>query len=168
MAALGVAVAVTAGFQTVVEPSGRLPLVLAAFASGILLLILAYVRFEVFLLVTLAIRASVDWTKAPSQIGEPAGSGAVTSALALVFLVAAVLWLLVQVKAGRVVPPSLLSVAWLAFLGASLVSAAAADRPLESLSEWGRIATAVAMLLVLHQMLGDGLHIRRVLTACYV
>jgi putative inorganic carbon (HCO3(-)) transporter len=168
MAALGVAVAVTAGSQTVMEPSRDVALILAAGACGIALLALAYVRFEVFLLVILAIRASVDWTKAPSQVGEPTSSGMMTAALALVFLGAAILWLLVQFKAGRLVPPAPLVIAWSAFLGISLVSAVAADRPLESLAESGRIATAVVMLIVLQQMLGDDLRVRRVLTACYV
>jgi O-antigen ligase len=168
LAALGIGVAVTAGIQSVTEPPGHLILALAAIASGVLLLILACVRFEAFILVTLAIRASVDWTKAPSGIGQPTRSGVMTTGLALVFLVAAVLWLLVQFKAVRLILPSPLSLAWLAFLGANFVSAAVADRPLESLAESGRIATAVAMLLVLQQMLGRGLDVRRVLTACYV
>jgi putative inorganic carbon (HCO3(-)) transporter len=58
--------------------------------------------------------------------------------------------------------------AWSAFLGISIVSAVAADRPLESLAESGRIATAVVMLLALHQLLRDDLRVRQVLTACYV
>jgi putative inorganic carbon (HCO3(-)) transporter len=168
VAALGVGVAVTAGFQTVIEPSRDLALILAAAACGIVLLVLALVRFEAFLLVTLAIRASVDWTKAPSQVSEPTSSGMMTTALALVFLGAAILWLLVQLKARGLVAPAPLVIAWSAFLGISLVSAVAADRPLESLAESGRIATAVMMLLVLQQMLRDGIRVRRVLTACYV
>jgi O-antigen ligase len=168
VAALGVGVAVAAGSYSVAEPSGHVALILLAAVAGVVLLALAYVRFEAFLLVVLAIRASVDWTKVPSQIGEPTTSGAMTTALALVFLGAAVLWLLVQFKAGRLVPPSLVSLAWVAFLGIALVSALGADRRLESLAEWGRIATVVAMLLVLQQILGSGLGVRRLLTACYV
>ena len=169
VAALGVGVAVAAGSYSVTEPSGHVALILLAAVAGFVLLALAYLRFAAFLLVVLAIRASVDWTKAPAQIGQPTRSGAMTTALALVFLAAAVLWLLVQLKTGRLVPPSMVSLAWVTFLGIALVSALAADRRFESLSEWGRIATAVAMLLVLHQILGSGLlDVRRLLTACYV
>lgn len=166
LAALGIEVVVYAGLQSTIQP--RTAVLIAAIAFGLLLLVLAYIRFEAFLLATLVIRASVDWTKAPSELGEPTRSGTMTTALALVFLAAVVLWLLVQFKAGRLVPPSLLSLAWLAFLSTSIVSAATADRRLVSLAESGRIATAVAMLLVLHQLLGDGGDVRRVLTACYV
>ncbi|MGH2637298.1 MAG: O-antigen ligase family protein [Actinomycetota bacterium] len=155
-----------AGLQSTTQP--RTAVLIVAIAIGLLLLVLAYVRFEAFLLTTLVVRASVDWTKTPSELGEPTRSGTMTAALALIFLAAAVVWLLVQFRAGRLVAPSLLSLAWLAFLGISIVSAAGADLRLESLAESGRIATAVAMLLVLHQLLGDGTDVRRVLTACYV
>jgi putative inorganic carbon (HCO3(-)) transporter len=168
VAALGVGVAVIAGSYSVTEPTRHLALILLAAVAGVALLALAYMRFEVFLLVVLAIRASVDWTKAPAEVGGPTRSGPMTMALALVFLGAAVVWLLVQFKTGRVVPPSLVSLAWVAFLGIALVSALLADRRVESLAEWGRIATVVAMLLVVQQILGSGLDVRRVLTACYV
>jgi O-antigen ligase len=168
LAALGVAVASAAGFQSVAEPSRDLALIFAAAAAGVVLLALAYSRFEVFLLTVLTIRASVDWTKVPSEVGEPTKSGAMTTALAVVFLGAAVLWLLVQLKTGRLIPPSLLSLAWLAFLGVALASAILADQVLVSLAEWGRIATVVVMLLVLQQILGESLDVRRILAACYV
>jgi putative inorganic carbon (HCO3(-)) transporter len=168
LAALGVGVAVAVGSYSVAEPSFDLALILLAAVVGVVLLALAYVRFEAFLLAVLAIRASVDWTKVPSEVGEPTKSGTMTTALALVFLAAALLWMLVQFKSGRLVPPSLLSLAWLAFVGVALVSALLADRRLESLAEWGRIATVVGMLFVLQQMLGQGVDVRRVLVACYV
>jgi putative inorganic carbon (HCO3(-)) transporter len=167
LAVLGVAVAVTAGFESVAEPSRNLVFIFAPLA-GVALLVLALTRFEAFVLVVLAIRASVDWTKAPTEVGEPIRSGALTTGLALLFLGLAVAWLLVQFKAGRFVPLPPLSLAWLAFLGAALLSSIASDLPLASLAETGRIATAVAMLVVLQQMFGDGYPVRPVLTACYV
>jgi putative inorganic carbon (HCO3(-)) transporter len=168
VASLGIGIAVTAGYLSVARPSSDLTLILGATAAGVVLLALAYFRFGAFLLALLAIRPTLDWTKVPSEIGEPTRSGGVTTALAVAFLGAAVLWLLVQYRARRFVPPALVSLAWLAFLGVALISALAADRPLESMAEWGRIATVVAMLVVLQQMLGGGLDVRRVLTACYV
>jgi putative inorganic carbon (HCO3(-)) transporter len=168
LAALGVAVAAAAGFQSVAQPSRDVALALFAAAAGAVLLALAYARFEVFLLTVLTIRASVDWTKVPSEVGEPTKSGAMTTAIAVVFLGAAVLWLLVQLKTGRLIPPSLLSLAWLAFLGVALASAVLADQRLVSLAEWGRIATVVVMLLVLQQILGENRNVRPVLVACYV
>jgi O-antigen ligase len=87
--------------------------------------------------------------------------------VASLFLAAACVWLFVQFKTGRLVPPSLLSLAWLAFVGVALVSALASDRPLESVAEWGRIATAVGMLLVLQQLLGRTGDVRPVLAACF-
>jgi putative inorganic carbon (HCO3(-)) transporter len=166
--ALGVGIAATVGSLSVAMPSSDLTLILAATVAGAVLLALAYVRFEAFLLALLVIRPTVDWTKVPSEIGEPTRSGAMTTALAVGFLGASILWLVVQFKARRFVPPALISLAWLAFLGIALMSALAADRPLESVAEWGRIATVVAMLIVLQQMLGDSLDVRRLLTACYV
>lgn len=165
---LGLGLAVAAGTFAAHESSRDLALVALAALVGFLLVVLAFTRFEAFVLTLLALRASVDWTKAPSAIGEPTRPGAMSTAIALLFLAAGAMWLLVQVRTGRFVPPSLLSLAWSAFVVIALISAVAADRRLESLAEWGRIATAVGMLLVLQQMLGRGGDVRRVLTACFV
>ena len=167
VAAVGLGVAVAAGVLAVAEPSRDLALVLVGGLVGSLLLTLAYARFEAFVLTLLGIRASLDWTKAPSAVGDSTRPGTLTTAIALLFLGAAGTWLFVQFKAGRLVPPSLISLAWLAFVGTALVSAVAADRPLESVAEWGRIATAVGMLLVLQQLLGRGTDVRRILFACF-
>jgi putative inorganic carbon (hco3(-)) transporter len=167
-AAIGLGVAVAAGVVAVTQPGTDLALILMGALAGSVLVALAYARFAAFVLVLLVIRASLDWTKAPSSIGQPTGQGTMTTAaVASLFLAAACLWLLVQFKTGRLVPPSLLSLAWLAFVGIALISAVAADRWLESLAEWGRIATAVGMLLVLQQLLGRGGDVRRVLVACF-
>jgi O-antigen ligase len=168
IAVLGVGVAVTAGLESVTEPSGNLALMLAAGVVGLGLLVLASVRFEVFILVILAIRASADWTRTPSEVGQPTRPGAMTMALAVLFLAAAMTWLSVQLRSKRLVRPAPLLVTWSAFLLVGIVSALAADRPVESLAEAGRVATVVVMLVVLHQMLGDGVPVRRVLTACYL
>jgi putative inorganic carbon (HCO3(-)) transporter len=167
---LGMGVAIMAGLQTVAEPSRSLILILAGAIVGATLLVLAYTRFEVFLLLALAIRASVDWTQTPSEtaVGEPTTSGVETTVFALIFLIASVLWLLVQLQVGRLRRPSSLSIAWLAFAGIGLLSALGADVPIESLAESGRIATVVVMLVVLEQVLSTSLPVRRLLTICYL
>lgn len=167
LAVLGIALAAIVGARTVGTSSRNLVLIVGGVSVATILLIAAYARFEVFLLVVLVTRASVDWTKAPNQIGEPTRSGALTTGLAVLFIGTAVLWLLVQSKAGRLVRPSLLSVAWVAFLAANVVSAVASHRRLDSLAEAGRIAAAVAMLFVLDQLLSSGRYVRLVLAACY-
>jgi putative inorganic carbon (HCO3(-)) transporter len=167
---LGMGVAVTAGLQTVAEPSRSLILILAGAIVGATMLVLAYTRFEVFILVVLTIRATVDWTQRPSDVGvgQPSSSGVETTALALVFLMAAVLWLLVQFQVGSLHFPSPLAMVWLAFVGIGFLSAIGAERPVESLAESGRIATVVVMLLVLEQLLARGLTIHRLLSICYL
>jgi len=166
---LGMGVAVTAGTQTVTEPSRSLILILAGAIVGATTLVLAYTRFEVFLLVVLTLRATVDWTKTPPlAVGEQTSSGAVTTAFALVFLIAAVVWLLVQYQIGSLDFPSPLAISWLAFVFIGVLSAIAADRPVESLAESGRIATIVVMLVVLEQFLHTHLRLHRLLTICYL
>jgi O-antigen ligase len=167
-AILGLGAAIAAGFISVATPSRDLALTLGAAFAGVVLLLLAYTRFQSFVLALLVVRATLDWTKAPSDIDGPTTSGPMAMALALLFLGATALWLLVQFRTGRLRRPSLLSIAWVVFLGVAFFSALAADRRMESLAEWGRIATVVAMLLVLEQMLGAGLNARQVLAACFL
>jgi putative inorganic carbon (HCO3(-)) transporter len=166
-AAIGLGVAVAAGVVAVTQPGTDLALILMGALAGSVLVALAYARFAAFVLVLLVIRASLDWTRAPAGVGQPTRPGTMTTAVAALFIAAACVWLIAQFKTGRIVPPSLLSIAWLGFVGVAFASAVAADRPLESLAEWGRIATAVGMLLVLQQLLGRGGDVRHVLVACF-
>ena len=165
--ALGIVLAAIVGAQAVGGWSRDLLLIVVGLSAAIVLLILAYTRFATFVVAILVIRASVDWTKAPTQIGEPTRSGMMTTGLAVLFIVAALAWLLVQYKAGRLARPALLSVVWVAFLAVTVVSAVTSQRPLDSLVETGRIAAAVAMLLVLDQLLRSGTYVRPVLAACF-
>jgi O-antigen ligase len=164
---MGVVLAVIVGVQSVGGSSRDLLLIVVGISAATVLLILAYTRFAAFVIGIIVIRASVDWTKAPTQLGEPTRSGVMTTGLAVLFIVAAVAWLLVQYRAGRLVRPALLSIAWVVFLVASVVSAVTSHRPLDSLAEAGRIAAAVAMLVILDQLLRSGTYIRPILAACY-
>lgn len=47
------------------------PVISASAAVGVLLLNLVFMRFETPLLAVLGIRASVDWTKVPCDVGGP-------------------------------------------------------------------------------------------------
>lgn len=165
--ALGVVLAAVVGTQAVGGWSRELLLFVVGISAAIVLFILAYTRFATFVIVILVLRASVDWTKTPTEVGQPIRSGGMTTGLAVVFIGAAVAWLLVQYRSGHLVRPALLSIAWVAFLVASIVSAATSHMPLESLTEAGRIAAAVTMLVVLDQFLRSGAYIRPVLAACY-
>lgn len=167
LVALGIALAAIVGALTVDASSRDLAPIVAGICVATVLLVLAYTRCVAFVVVVLVIRASVDWTKAPTEIGEPTRSGAMTMGLAVLFILAAVAWLIVQYKVGRFARPALLSAAWVAFLVASVVSAMTSHRPLDSLAEAGRIAAAVAMLIVLDQLLRSGTYVRPVLAACY-
>ena len=120
-------------------------------AGGLGLVYLAVSRFEYFVLGILFIRASLDAAK----IG--AGSIDATGALSVVFIAAAVLWLLAQrrdptAKASATAPlmPPLIALVAAAALGL-LIS----RDPLASAVEWVRLGTLVAIVAVLGRILED-------------
>jgi putative inorganic carbon (hco3(-)) transporter len=121
-------------------------------AGGLGLIFLAAYRFEYFVLTILAVRASLDAAK----IG--AGSVDATGAVSVLFIGAAVVWLLVQ-RSDADAPPSstaplmppLIAFVAAAALGSLFIS----HDPLASSIEWVRLGTLVAIVAVLGRILQD-------------
>jgi putative inorganic carbon (HCO3(-)) transporter len=116
------------------------------------LIFLAAYRFEYFVLTILAVRASLDAAK----IG--AGSVDATGAVSVLFIGAAVVWLLVQRRDADAPPsataslmPPLVAFVAAAALGSLFVS----HDPLASSIEWVRLGTLVAIVAVLGRILQD-------------
>jgi O-antigen ligase len=160
------AIAVTSGVPSLLGSSGAFTVVpLAAFA-GLVLLALGLTRFESFVLLALAVRPSLDWTKAESASG---GSSHNAALLALLVVVLGLLWLAGRKRAGQTTRPSLVETGLLLFAGAGLVSIVGSARPVASLLEFARIAAVVAMFVILRRMLLSGnTNMRRIVAAVYV
>lgn len=123
--------------------------VVVALVAGAALAVLAATRFWQMLVILFLVRSSLDWFKA----GPLAGSGLDPStAVGGVFLLAALLWLLAQRRAGRLVPLSRSAWAFLAFSGACMVSSFGARVPVESFQNSLKVLSSAAMLIVLEQV----------------
>lgn len=161
---MALVVAVSIGLHVGVGASRSAIVLPLAALAGVALAVLAIARFEAFVIVCLAIRASLDSTKLGSSgsIIEPAG------ALAVLLILTAGLWLSARRRSSETAPPSPMRGPALAFLGAGLVSAIGSAQAGTSLFECARIAAVVAMLLVLEAILLDRRRIRHLLTAVYL
>lgn len=162
---VGVAVALASavGFDAVSGPSriGRvLPLLLVA---GVVLAGMAFVRFEAFVLVVLATRASVDYVRLGSSV--PVEPSVVVS---VAFVLASLVWLAAQRRAGEAAEPRrpLTRVA-LVFLGTALLSTTTSIDPVASTTELARLASVVMMIVILERLCRTPKVMRRVLMAVF-
>ncbi|HEX2052655.1 MAG TPA: O-antigen ligase family protein [Actinomycetota bacterium] len=140
-------------------------------AAGVALAlaVLAISRFEAYVFVLLAARASLDLAKLSTETGggalarilDPAGL------LGIQFLVLAIFWLAAQHRAEVLEPPSAPARALLVFVAACVVSLVSTRDLLASSVEVSRILTAVVMFVVLEQMMTDAGSLRRLLTAVF-
>ncbi|MDG4764905.1 O-antigen ligase family protein [Solwaraspora sp. WMMD406] len=147
-----------------------LPLALAA---GIAVGVLAMTRFSGYVILMLAVRPLLDVVKLS---GPTAGRADTEQAsrltdpstmVAVLFLLAAGLWLAAQLRREGRLRGSPLGWAMLLVGATAMVSALGADRPTPSLLEALRILTVVVMFVVLEQLMPDRAAIRRILLACY-
>ncbi|WP_431906734.1 O-antigen ligase family protein [Micromonospora carbonacea] len=166
VAAVAVGLAATGGGRV----GAVLPLaVLAGLAVGVL----ALTRFAAYVLLMLAVRSCVDLFKLSGPTAGRADGAAATRAmdpstiLAVLFLLAAGLWLAAQLRQRGRLRGSPLGVAMLLVGATSLVSAAGAAQPVPSAVEALRIGTVVVMFVVLEQLMPDLPAVRRVLLAAY-
>lgn len=145
--------------------------------AGISLAAIGLHRFEWFVLGVLAVRTVVDVSKVrPSgnaiqnvAASPSAGSsGSAASALAVLFIAMAVLWLLAQHKAGKAQSLSMTDAAFVFFIGSCALSVVGSVNRTASLLEVARVVAAVMMFLILERLLTDIDRVRRVLVACYV
>jgi O-antigen ligase len=175
-AAAAVALAVTSGIS-VGSGSKAAAVLPVAVGVGLLFTVVAVTRFEAFVLVLLACRASIDLTKLsagseslPNPTGDAAAIRALdpASILAVLFMLAAMLWLVAQRRTEPPAPGSAMRRALLAFAAAGAISVLGSTRPLASGLEALRILTAVTMFIVVERLVRDLATLRRVLTAVYV
>lgn len=166
---VAVVVAVVAGVEVALGASKTAIEVPIGLGGAVALVVLAYARFEAFVLALLAIRTVVDYTKqgATSVTRHAPSSGHVATAVALLFLAAAALWLVARYRAGLPLPNSGVVVALALFVGTGALSVAGSARPVDSANELGRIVAAAAMFCVLEALLTDLSRVRMVLVACF-
>lgn len=124
----------------------------AAFAMifGLAGAALALLRFEAFLLMLFAIRPVLDAAKNGGY-----GNIAPGDAVALVFLVVGVLWLVARHRSGTLHRLGGLSIALVALTLAGLVSVVAAKEPANSGESVLTLASGLLMFLVLEQVVLD-------------
>ncbi len=136
---------------------------------------LALTRFSGYVMAMLLLRASGDLAKLSGRTtGETAARAATahaldpSSALAVVFLLAAALWLAAQLHRQGRLPGSPLRLALLVLCTTAALSLLGSrNRPAGAL-ELLRILAAVAMFVVLEQMMAERSTMRRMLTAVYL
>ena len=144
---------------------------------GIGLVVLGAVNFENFVLFTVVMRASLDITRPSSGNNGGAGVSSASSssaldpagALAVIFIVMALFWLLTRHRAGRKSPPaSIHRIALIGFCIAGFLSILDSSNILYSTTSALKVAAVVAMLAVLEVMLVDRAAIKRVIAAIYL
>ncbi|MBV9933487.1 MAG: O-antigen ligase family protein [Actinobacteria bacterium] len=145
-------------------------------AAGIAIALglLALTRFQAYVMTMLFLRSSLDLAKLS---GRTAGNTAVSSSsraldpsslLAVVFLLAAALWLAAQYRAKGRLPGSPLRRALVLFLLACLISIAGSSKITPSALEGFRICAVVVMFVVLEQMMIDPKRMKEILLAAFL
>ncbi|MEJ7708154.1 MAG: O-antigen ligase family protein [Nocardioidaceae bacterium] len=173
--ALGVVViaaAVVSGMSVAAGDKKMVVLPLAA-VVGLALAVLACTRYGAFVLLLLGVRSSVDALALSSSAGATTENAVLSrginpsSLLAVLFLLASMLWLATRYYSGAHVRASRLS-AWLvAFWLAGVVSLAGSDHVQAGLMESLRIMAVVMMFVVLEQLITSRQQMMRVLVAAY-
>jgi O-antigen ligase len=143
-----------------------LPLLLAVgLVLAVALGYLAMTRIALFALTLLAIRSSLDITNMQESSSGVSGLAATAVSLLLIFTV--VTWIAAQHQAGnRVLSP--LSLAGVALASACVISVVGSLNPVETLTEAGRVTSAVAMLVILTALLSGAADVRRLLRVTYL
>lgn len=164
-------VAAAVGLAVISGLAGQNKLVVVlplAAAAAVVLGVLAITRFDAYVLVLLAARASLDLAKfsSPGDSGlsrgiDPAGL------LGIQFIVMAVFWLAAQHRARTLERVSPLTKALVVFIAACVLSFVSTRILIPSAIELSRILTAVAMFVVLEQLMGNPIILRRALIAVF-
>jgi O-antigen ligase len=169
--------ALGAAYSGLAVGTGSKAAVVLPLAVGIALVLaaLAMTHFAQFVFLLLVIRTGIDLAKLS---GPTAGSVATDAAvsrgldpsaiLAVLFLVAAVLWLTAQYSHRGRLPGSTLRRGLLVFAAAVLLSVTGSERPASSMLEALRILAIVLMFVVLEQMMTDRAAMKRFLLACFL
>jgi putative inorganic carbon (hco3(-)) transporter len=170
--AAATAVAAYSGLQS---DGSKLAVVLpVAAAAAVGLGVLAITRFSGYVMAMLVLRASVDLAKLSGKAAGNTATNTVTaramdpsSILAVIFLLAAALWLAARLREQGRLPGSPLRWALLWFVAAAGLSLLGSrNRPAGAL-ELFRILAAVGMFVVLEQLMTERATMRRMLAAVY-
>jgi putative inorganic carbon (hco3(-)) transporter len=174
--AVGLAAGAAAASGMSVGHGSKLAVVLPlAAVAGVGLGLLALTRFQVYVMLMLVLRASLDLAKlsgpaAGNTATNTAGSRALdpASILAVLFLLAAALWLAAQHRQQGRLPGSPLRRALVVYVAAAVLSTLGSARPQASGLEVLRILSVVAMFAVLEQMMVDEIATRQLLAAVFL
>ncbi|MEU3456311.1 O-antigen ligase family protein [Micromonospora sp. NPDC006766] len=141
--------------------------------GGVAVAVLALTRFAAYVMLMLAVRSCVDLfklsgpTAGRADVDQASRAADLSTLLAVLFLLAAGLWLAAQVRRDGRLRGSPLGWSLLLVGATGLVSALGANTPTPSLLEALRIITVVLMFVVLEQLMPDTRAVRRFLLACY-
>src|SRR5207248_1523922 len=163
---------------TVAGGGSKLALLVPLAVPAVLLLVgIALTRFEWFVLLLLAARASLDTTKlsaAPAEVVRAAGGAAPpgrgldpSAVVAAGFILAALLWVVWRRTAAGPTEQSPLERAACLFVAMWSLSVIGSQQPGTSLLEAFRIFAVLLMLMVLVRLLAGGTRMRTVLAAAF-
>ena len=142
-----------------------------ALGTGVVLGLLALTRFQAYVMIMLFLRASIDLAKLSGKAaGNTSTNGAgkaldPSSLLAVLFIVAAALWLMAQYRRTASLPGSPVRRALLFFFACGIASILASENPGPSGLEALRIMAVVMMFVVLEQLMRDSARCRQILKA---
>jgi len=172
-AAVFVAVVLAAASGLAAGEGSKSALVLPlAIGAGLVLGVLALTRFQLYVIVMLISRASLDLAKLSQRTAGTTSVGASSRALdpssilAVLFLLAAGVWLAAQYRYQGSLPGSPLRRALVLFLAAGAVSVIGSGNITSSALETLRICAIVVMFTVLEQMITSIGKAKQLLAAC--
>lgn len=137
----------------------------AVICAGVIVTAIALTRFGAFVLVMLLVRASVDATKLTSN-DTTARLLTPSTLVAVLFIVAAALWLVVRYRRHGL-PGSGLRTALVVLLCTAVISIPNSMDPVRSAGDVLRLLAIVLMYVVLEQLMADPRMMRRALVAVF-
>src|SRR5581483_9024783 len=143
-----------------------------AVGAGLILAVLALTRFQLYVMIMLFTRSTLDLAKLSQRTAGTTSVGASSRALdpssilAVLFLLAAGVWLAAQYRQQGSLPGSPVRRALVLFLAAGAVSVIGSNNLTSSALETLRICAVVAMFTVLEQMITNLSKIKQIITAC--
>src|SRR5437868_5846980 len=174
-AAVFVAVILAAASGLAAGEGSKSALVLPlAIGGGLVLGVLALTRFQLYVIVMLISRASLDLAKLSQRTAGTTSVAASSRALdpssilAVLFLLAAGVWLAAQYRHQGSLPGSPLRRALVLFLAAGAVSVIGSNNITSSALETLRICAIVAMFTVLEQMITSINKAKQILLAAFL
>lgn len=163
-AALAVIASVVAGYAWG-EGYRIIALGAVGLAIGVAVVVLAVSRFRAFVLAAIIARSSLDALKLPGHTGADTASPA--AAVGILFLGAAVVWMLARRSHGTRHPGSSLQLASIGLIVAGALSVPLSNAPGASASELVRLAAGVSMFFVVDRLVTSERDARAVLVAVF-